>query len=152
LTQAFVKLINARDVADLLEALTLNRVQLGPEAAPIVFQVAAKGDPVARDLILWAGRELGDLAVGVIRQLKLEAQVFDVVLGGSFFNGSPALAETMSEVIQGVAPGACLVRLHAPPAVGAVLLGMETVGAPVSEARETLISSIDELIAQAHQK
>jgi N-acetylglucosamine kinase-like BadF-type ATPase len=151
LTQAFVELIRARDTADLLETLTLNRVQLGPEAAPLVFQVAAEGDPVARELILWAGRELGSLAVGVIRQLKLEAQVFDVVLAGSFFNGSPVLVESMSEVIHSVAPSAHLVRLHVPPAVGGVLLGMETVGALASAAREALVMSVDELLAQAHK-
>ena len=145
LTQAFVELIRAKDTTDLLETLTLNRVQLGPEAAPVVFQVASEGDPVARELILWAGRELGSLAIGVIRQLKIEAQVFDVVLAGSFFNGSPVLAETMSEVIHGVAPSAHLVRLHVPPAVGGVLLGIEAVGRQVSEAREMLISSIDDL-------
>ena len=37
-------------------------------------------------------------------------------------------------------------------AVGAVLLGMETAGAQLSEARETLISSIDDLLAQANEK
>lgn len=152
LTQAFIELTHARDTADLLEGLTLNRVQLGPEAAPIVFQIAAEGDPVARELILWAGRELGSLAVGVIRQLKLEAHIFDVVLAGSFFNGSPVLAETMGEVIHGVAPGAHLIRLHVPPAVGGVLLAMETAGAQVSEARKALISSVDDLLAQAHEK
>jgi N-acetylglucosamine kinase-like BadF-type ATPase len=152
LTQAFVELIRARDTADLIETLTLNRVQLGPEAAPLVFQVAAEGDLVAKELILWAGRELGSLAVGVIHQLKLEAQDFDVVLAGSFFNGSPLLAETMSEVIHGVTPGANLVRLDVPPAVGGVLLGMETVGAQVSEAREKLISSVNDVLAQAPKR
>jgi hypothetical protein len=75
-----------------------------------------------------------------------------VVLAGNFFNGSPVLSETMTEVIHGVAPGAHLVRLHVPPAVGGVLLGMETVGAQVSEAREALIASIDEVLTRAHEE
>jgi N-acetylglucosamine kinase-like BadF-type ATPase len=146
LTQTFVELAKARDVADLLEGLTLERIRLGAEAAPTIFQVAVEGDPVAGELVLWAGRELGSLAVGVIRQINLEAQVFDVVAAGSFFCGSPMLIETMGEVIQRVAPGARLVRLRAPPVVGGVLLGMEMAGVKTSEVREALIESTDELL------
>ena len=146
LTPAFVELVHARDAAGLLEDLTLGRLRLGAESAPVVFRVAAEGDPVARELVAWAGRELGDLAVGVIRQLHLERQTFEVVLAGSFFNGSPRLAETMRQVILGVAPGARLVRLHMPPVVGGVLLGMEIAGIKASPVRQTLVESADRLL------
>ena len=56
LTQAFVELTHTRDVEDLLEGLSGGHVHLGAEAAPLVFQVAAQGDPVAGELIAWAGR------------------------------------------------------------------------------------------------
>jgi N-acetylglucosamine kinase-like BadF-type ATPase len=146
LTPAFVELVGAQDPADLLERLTLEQSRLGAEAAPHVFEVAAAGDQVAQELVRWAGRELGSLAAGVIRQLNLEAQAFDVVLAGSFFQGSPMLAVTMGEVIHAVAPGARLVRLQVPPVVGGVLLGMETVGKRASAIREALIASTEELI------
>jgi N-acetylglucosamine kinase-like BadF-type ATPase len=146
LTQAFVELTDTRDVEDLLEGLTLERIRLGAEAAPVVFRVAAEGDPVANELILWAGHGLGSLALGVIRQLGFEALAFDVVLAGSFFKGSPLLAEAMRETIQPVAPGARLVRLHVPPVVGGVLLGMEMGGAKAPAVREVLIESTDELL------
>jgi N-acetylglucosamine kinase-like BadF-type ATPase len=149
LTQAFIELTRARDTADFLESLTLERIQIGPEAAPVVFQVAEEGDPVANELILWAGRQLGSLVVGITHQLNLEAQTFDVVLAGSFFNGSPLLAETMGQVIHSVAPGARLVRLYVPPVVGGVLLGMEMGGLNVSPIREALIKSTNVLLAQA---
>ena len=148
LTPAFVELTGARDAADLLERLTLERIRLGAEAAPVVFEVAAGGDPVAQELIRWAGRELGSLAVGVIRQLNIEAQAFDVVLAGSFFYGSPLLAVTMGEIIQAVAPGARLARLQVPPVVGGVLLGMETGGKRASAIREALFVSTQELLAR----
>src|SRR6266540_4080588 len=45
---------------------------VGAEAAPLVFQVAEAGDPVARGLIHWAGCELGEIANAVIRQLEFE--------------------------------------------------------------------------------
>jgi len=146
LTQAFVELTGTRDVDDLLEALTLERIDVGAEAAPLVFQVAAQGDPVGHELILWAGHELGSMANGVIRQLGFEDRSFEVVMAGSFFNGSPLLAEAMYETIHPLAPGARLVRLHVPPVVGAVLLGMEQAGVEFTALRVPLIQSTDELL------
>jgi len=146
LTQAFVELSHTRDVEDLLEGLTIGRIHLGAAAAPVVFQVAAEGDPVAGELILWAGRELGSMANGVIRQLGFEALSFDVVLAGRFFNGSPLLAETMRETIHALAPGARLVRLTAPPVVGGVLLGMEQAGEDTLALREAVIQSTLEML------
>jgi len=148
LTQAFVELIQARSVEDLLEGLTLGRYHLHPAAAPVVFQVAGEGDPVARDLISWAGRELGSLANGVIRQLSFKTLAFDVVLAGRFFDGSPLLAEAMHETIHPVAPGARLVRLNAPPVVGGVLLGVEQAGEDALALREALIRSTQEMLLE----
>ena len=116
-----------------------------------MFQVAAEGDPVARDLIIWAGRELGSLAIGVIHQLGFEALDFEVVLAGSFYNGSPLLMETMRETIHTVAPGAQLVRLTAAPVVGGVVLGMEQAGLNPAPVRETLIQSTQELLLTEEQ-
>jgi N-acetylglucosamine kinase-like BadF-type ATPase len=149
LSSAFVELTNAQDVAGLLEGLSAGHIHLGSEAAPLVFRVAAEGDPVAQELILWAGRELGSMANGVIRQLGFEALAFDVVLAGSFFNGSPLVAVTMREVIHSVAPDARLVRLHVPPVVGGVLLGMEQAGMKHAAVREALIASTNELLRKS---
>jgi len=145
LAPALVARAGARDVADLLEGLTLARLRVGPEVAPLVFQVAATGDAVAQELIVWAGRELASLAVGVIRQLEFEPLDFDVVLAGSFFKGSPLLAEVMREQIHAVAPGARLLRLQVPPVTGGVLLGMVAAGLDPSCARATLLASVKEL-------
>jgi N-acetylglucosamine kinase-like BadF-type ATPase len=141
LSATFVELAGAQDVAGFLEGLSLGHIRLGPDVAPVVFRVAAEGDAVAQELVLWAGRELGSMANGVVRQLGLETAAFDVVLAGSFFKGSPLLAEAMRKVIHTVAPDARLVRLHVPPVVGAVLLGMEQAGVELAPLREPLITS-----------
>jgi N-acetylglucosamine kinase-like BadF-type ATPase len=146
LTQAFVELAGARDVVDLLEGLSSDRIHVGADAAPLVFCIAAEGDPVAQDLIVWAGRELADMAIGVIHQLGLEPLEFEVVMAGSFFKGSPRLAEVMRETIHTVAPGARLVRLHVPPVVGGVVLGMEQGGMQPSHVRQALLESIGKLL------
>ena len=144
LTAAFVEATGARDLDDLIEGLTQGRYGLEADMAPLVFRVAAEGDAVAQELIRWAGLALADMASGVIRKLGIEALAFDVVLAGSFYNGSPVLAEVMGEAIHAVAPGARLVRLTAPPVAGAVLLGMEQAGLNAYSRRERLIASVSE--------
>ena len=146
LSQSFLQLTGAADLADLLEGLYMGRYELSASAAPLIFQVAADCDQVAQELIRWAGTELGSLAVGVIRQLGFEALDPEVVLVGSLYDGSPALIETMQETIHAVAPRARLVRLTAPPVVGGALLGMEQVGLPTASLRPTLIASTNELL------
>jgi N-acetylglucosamine kinase-like BadF-type ATPase len=132
-------------VEDLLAGLMRGRYRLSACSAPLVFAVAADGDAVALDLVRRAGRELGSLAVGVSRQLGLTGRPFEVVLSGSFYDGNPLVQETMTATIQAVAPQARLVRLAAPPVVGAVLLAMEQVGMPPAAARDQLIESIRRL-------
>lgn len=147
LTQYFIEFTGSRNVEDLLEGLSLERLQLDATAAPLVFRAAAEGDLVALETILWAGRELGSLAVGVIRQLNFEALTFDAVLVGSLYKGSPLLVEAMRQTIHTVAPGARFMPLSAPPVVGGVLLGMEQAGLDAPAFRETLIQSTVELLA-----
>jgi N-acetylglucosamine kinase-like BadF-type ATPase len=139
LTPVLIQHAGARDLPDLLEGLVNGRYALTAAAAPLVFQTAAAGDPVALDLVRWAGAELGELAKAVIRQLGFEALTFDVVQIGSMYDGSPLLTEVMREAIHALAPGARLVRLTAPPVVGAVVLGMEAAGQrPTTDMRARL--------------
>ena len=91
---AYTKSISA---ATLLEGLATDQVHIGPEAARLVFEVAASGDPVAVDILRWAGRELGELAGCVIRQLEFEKLDFDVVMVGSMFEGGALLIEPLRE-------------------------------------------------------
>jgi N-acetylglucosamine kinase-like BadF-type ATPase len=146
LSEALVAASGATDVADLLAGLMRGRYAMGAESAPIIFDVAVQGDQVALELIHRAGRELGDLAVGISRQIGITGMPFDVVLSGSFFNGSPLIQEAMAETIHASAPQAKLVRLHAPPVVGAVLLGLEQIGLQPPALRETLSASTDNLL------
>lgn len=139
LTPAFIALTGADGIEDLIEGICMERYAADAGAARVVFDVAAQGDPVAKDVIAWAGESLGDLANGVIRKLGFQELVFDVVLVGSLYNGGPMLIEPMRAAIHNVAPGACLVRLDVPPVVGAVLLGMQTAGFDPSRCREALI-------------
>jgi N-acetylglucosamine kinase-like BadF-type ATPase len=149
LTDLFMQRADAVSPEHLLEGVSQGELSLGPDAAPLVFQAADAGDAVAADCITWAGRELGSLAVGVIRQLGFEAPDFEVVLIGSMHNGGPRLFEPMAETIHAVAPGARFVRLTVPPVVGAVLLGMEVAGLDAPALRPALVASTRELLEEA---
>ena len=147
LSEALVAAASARDVSDLLAGLMRGRYSLSAGNAPLVFDVAAEGDPVALDLVRRAGHELGKLALGVSRQIGLTTLAFDVVLSGSFFKGSPLIQESMAETIRSAAPEARLVRLTAPPVVGAVLLGIEQARFDYHAIRRDLIASTNRLLA-----
>lgn len=141
LTAAFVEWVGAQDATDLIEGIALGRYHVEPAAAPLVFKAAELGDAVAQGIIYWAGCELGSLVNGVIRQLELQNEAFDVVLIGSLFKGSPVLSATMSDAVHAVASGAHLKRLSAPPVVGGVLLGMESAGVDYAAVRRALIDA-----------
>jgi len=143
LTPVMIHHVGARDLTDLLEGVLEERYTLDASAAPLVFQVAATGDPVANEVIRWAGCELGELAKAVIRQLQFEPLAFDVVLAGSMYNGGPLLIEPMRQTIHALAPGARLVRLTVPPVLGAVALAMEQGGFKLTPLiRETLAQPV----------
>lgn len=146
LSDAFVQYCGARSDADLLEGLIQGWYSIGPAAAPLVFQTAEAGDVVARDTIRWAATELASLAIGVIRQIDLQQQQFEVVLVGSMYNGGPLLLEPLVEAVHEVAPGAQFVRLQVPPVVGAVLLGMQMGALDPHPRRQALIASARELL------
>ncbi|MCI0396082.1 MAG: ATPase [Chloroflexi bacterium] len=146
LSQAFVALTGASDVTDLLAGMVRGRYRLSAGNATTVFAVAADGDEVAQEIIRWAGRELGSLAVGVIRQLGLEALSFEVVLSGSLFKGRPSPMEAMEQTIHAVAPGARLVFLQTYPVVGGVLLGMEQLNLNTTIIRPILAASTNKLL------
>jgi N-acetylglucosamine kinase-like BadF-type ATPase len=148
LTEAFCRLVGASSDADLLEGLSQGWYDIGAAAAPLVFQTAEAGDPVALGVVRWAAAELASLANGVIRQLHLEDQIFDVVLVGSMYNGGPLLLDPMAAAVRAVAPGARFVKLTVPPVVGAVLLGMQAAGLDARALRPNLISSTQKLMAE----
>lgn len=152
LTPAFMKRVGASDPTNFLEGLITHEYSIDGSAAPLVFEIAAQGDPVALELVRWAGRELGELVKAVVRQLQFEALEFDVVMVGSMFKGGPLMIEPMRETIHELAPNARLVRLTAPPVTGAVLLGMQTAGVHTPPIHKQLLASAEEFLKRNEGK
>jgi N-acetylglucosamine kinase-like BadF-type ATPase len=145
ISDALVARTGAADVTDLLAGLVRGRYAITAASAPLIFDVAAQGDGVAQAILDWAGRELGDLAAGVIRQLGFEALAFDVVLTGSVYSHNQSLLEATEQAICAVAPGARMVSLQAPPVLGGVILAMEQLGLGARPARAQLLAAAENL-------
>jgi N-acetylglucosamine kinase-like BadF-type ATPase len=146
LTQAFLEKTGAPDLDALIEGVYLEQFPFDVSYVMLVFEIAAQGDPEALEVMHWAGDQLGQIACGVIRQVGLEEERFEVVQIGSLYDGHPLISEQMHQTIQSVAPNARLVRLTAPPVIGGALLGMETIlGKSAYAQRETIIQSMQEI-------
>jgi N-acetylglucosamine kinase-like BadF-type ATPase len=143
LANAFCQRFHVKDLDELLQGLICHQFSVSAADAPLVFEVARQGDPVALDIVRWAGHELGELACTVIRQLHFEPLDFDVVEIGGMWEGSPLLSEEMGKLVHAIAPKAHIIQTHEPPVIGAVLLGMQAAGVhPSAEVRSRLIETL----------
>ncbi|MGD0707153.1 MAG: BadF/BadG/BcrA/BcrD ATPase family protein [Anaerolineaceae bacterium] len=143
LADAFCRHYGVKSLEELLQGLICHQFSFSAADAPIVFDVARQGDPVALDVVRWAGCELGELACTVIRQLHFESLDFDVVEIGGMWEGSPLLSEEMGKLVHAIAPKAHIISTHEPPVMGAVLLGMQAAGIrPSAEVRSHLIETL----------
>ena len=106
-------------------------VQRVATLAPVVFRVAAEGDPVARSLVERQADEVATMAGAAIRKLRMSKLDVDVVLGGGIFrNGYRPFFERIENGVRSIAPAANVSVLMVPPIVGAALLGLDRLDAP----------------------
>jgi N-acetylglucosamine kinase-like BadF-type ATPase len=134
LTELLCTLYGCRSAAELLE-----RASRGDErsrsAAPTVLRAAENGDEVARGIVRWAGRVLGESGLLAARTLGMTGGGFELVLAGGLFRGESALLlETLAGCVHAEAPGARLVQLDTAPVAGAALRALDMTGAAVSAA------------------
>jgi N-acetylglucosamine kinase-like BadF-type ATPase len=146
LSDALLQLTGAADLDQLIEGLDLERYQVRADWAPAVFQIAHAGDAVARQVVAWAGQELGELACAVIRQLGMENEAVEIVQIGGLFDGGPLYSDAVHATILKVAPKAAFVRLKVPPVVGGVLLAAQQAGIKPQAIRARLIGTTEALL------
>ena len=116
-------------------AVALHKGKLGWEAplglVRVLFEVAARQDAVALDIL---GRQAGEvcgMAVAAMRRLGLEDQPVRVVLGGGVLAArDPLLTAEITKRLADEVPLAEPRIAEVPPVVGAALLGLDSVGAP----------------------
>ena len=105
------------------------------ELAPLVFEAAARGDAVARSIVDRLADELVAMARALLRRLRLTRLDPEVVLaGGVFRTTEPGFYARLEAGIAAAAPRARLVRLTAPPVLGAALIGLDRLAGGSAEA------------------
>lgn len=129
--------------AALTKALYLERIPETaiPFMAPVVFRTAQEGDAIARSIIDRLADELSGMAAALVRRLRLGRLDPEIVLAGGVFKADdePFYAR-LDAGLRAAAPNAQVRRLHAPPVLGAALIGLDGLSAwgttpPDAEAR-----------------
>jgi len=96
------------------------------DLAPTVFATAAGGDPVARSIVDRLADELAVMAAALARRTGLTRRDPEVVLAGGIFKTDDAAFHAgLAERIRAAIPDARIVRLAAPPVLGAALIGLD---------------------------
>jgi N-acetylglucosamine kinase-like BadF-type ATPase len=102
------------------------------ELAPVVL-AACEEDPVAAGIVQRLADEVVAFARAALRRLELTGADPDVVLGGGLLRAVPAdVVEMIARGVHEVAPAARVVVSPSEPIVGAVLLGLDALGADAS--------------------
>ncbi|HKO97988.1 MAG TPA: BadF/BadG/BcrA/BcrD ATPase family protein [Pyrinomonadaceae bacterium] len=122
LTEAACSYFHCSDPNDLSTAIyspTITNERLAGFARHVIEAAKAK-DAIARSIIAEAGKELGIAGAAVIRNLKLQAETFQVGYVGGVFTGAGELVLAgVREEVKKVAPKAYLAPPRFPPAVAA---------------------------------
>lgn len=108
------------------------------ELAPLVFETASRGDPVARGIIDHLADEVAGMALAMLRRLRLVRLDVDVVLAGGVMRAAdPALQDRIASSVTRTAKRARLRQVVAAPVLGAALIGLDLVRPPGPEAAES---------------
>jgi N-acetylglucosamine kinase-like BadF-type ATPase len=103
------------------------------ELARVLLDAAADGDPPARGAADTLADEVTAFVRAAVVRLDLRDEPVEVVLGGGVFDTADArFHERVATGIRAAAPRAVLVRLDAPPVLGAALIGLDAIGASES--------------------
>jgi N-acetylglucosamine kinase-like BadF-type ATPase len=148
LTKVLMEGVGASDEMDLMEGISNSQYHLFPFLAIQVMDAAREGDAAAREVIRWAGEELGWLAVAVARQIEMENDEVEIIQSGSVFDAGEIIMNPMRDLVMKYCPHAKLIRLDGPPVVGAVILGMEQAGFDGYPVRDEMIRSAKKVISE----
>ncbi len=132
LVEELPKVLGATDMADLLTRfypVRLVQEENLQKVPPLVFKLANNRDWVCQKLLIDMGHVIGEMISGVIKGLGMEDMEVPVVLGGSVYKGdSPLLIDELNTTLHMDVPGAHLIIPTLPPAAGALLSAMDSMG------------------------
>ena len=99
----------------------------------VLLDAAADGDALAREAADTLADEVAAFVRASVVRLGLQGEAVEAVLGGGIFDTrDTAFHERVAVGVHEAAPRRQLVRLSAPPVLGAALIGLDVIGAPPS--------------------
>jgi N-acetylglucosamine kinase-like BadF-type ATPase len=105
------------------------------ELARVLLDAAADGDAPARQAADTLADEIAAFVRAAVIRLELHEEAVEVVLGGGIFDTTDAVFQArVAAGVHAAAPRARLVRLDAPPVLGAALIGLDAEDAPAGAA------------------
>jgi N-acetylglucosamine kinase-like BadF-type ATPase len=129
------------ELARAIQAGTVGEGSLG-ELAPLVFRLA-DSDPVAGEIVDRLAAECGALVRAAADRLGVAGEEVEVVLGGGLLqSGNRRLLDGIRARLRDVGPGLSLQVAGSRPIVGAVLAGLDRLGADPA-ARERARAELD---------
>jgi N-acetylglucosamine kinase-like BadF-type ATPase len=119
------------------------------DLAPLVFEAAGAGDPVARFIVDQQADEIVAMAVAALRRARALRAAVPVVLAGGIFRATDARFHARIRAgLAASAPRAEVRRLNVPPVVGAGLLGLDALGLDGRAAARLRATLTDEAIVR----
>jgi len=101
------------------------------ELARVLLDAAAEGDVPAREAADILADEIAAFVRAAVVRLELQDEAVEVVLGGGIFDTTDAAFHgRVAAGVHAAAPRAVLVRLDAPPVLGAALIGLDAEDPP----------------------
>lgn len=132
LTEMLAERLGAASVPALIEELHFGRRPYNDltDVTPAIFEAAAAGDEVAIGLVERQADEVVAFVRAIVGRLGFASQGVPVVLGGSILTaGHELLDRRIDAGVHDVAGAARIVRLSAPPILGAALAALAHAGA-----------------------
>ena len=114
---------DAESMRRLVDSTTFGKVEIS-SFARYVARAADAGDAAAQTILTHAGQELGGQAGAIIRQLRMEGDVFPVSTVGGVFKSAPWVTDPFRHTIMQLAPHATFRPPLHPPEVGAAVLAL----------------------------
>jgi N-acetylglucosamine kinase-like BadF-type ATPase len=132
LRAATTEYFGAASVAEVTERLHFEEL---PRAAlhalcPLLFEVAARGDGVAQEIVGRFVEEISVLISVILRRLELTGAAPEIVLGGGVLTGvEPQVIAEIERRTHKLAERAVVKVVEVAPVVGAALFGLDEIGA-----------------------
>ncbi|MDR7417419.1 MAG: BadF/BadG/BcrA/BcrD ATPase family protein [Armatimonadota bacterium] len=130
LTAKLLTYFGVKDPHDIRRLGSTGRLDVAQIArlAPIVAEVAAEGDQVARRIVREAALDLAELAAAVLRRSGRANRPTLVFLTGGVFNDHRILRPAFVRQLRRQVPAAVIRAARFPPVLGAVLLALRDAG------------------------